>query len=207
MHDGLSKVLLARSACSALPRQWLARCRLREHHVIDIAKNAASAASFGVASKTRSMGGFVGPFVARTRFGRAGAYLRGMLASWNGAVGTGRRFMCEAIGAMAASMVVVALTSPTGANAGPTQMRLPASLVQPDLILRSAAARLAPGCEREVPVAIVTIEGANTGNGPSGAIAGAASYSVDGAANFTPTHPSESLAAIAAGASRRTRCR
>jgi len=109
--------------------------------------------------------------------------------------------MCKAIGAMAASMAVAALTSPTGANAGPTQMRLPASLVQPDLILRSAAARLAPGCEREVPVAVVSIEVANTGNGPSGAIAGAASYSVDGAASFTPTHPSESLAAIAAGAS------
>jgi len=109
--------------------------------------------------------------------------------------------MCEAIGAMAASMAVAALTSPTGANAGPTQMRLPASLVQPDLILRSPAARLAPGCEREVPVAVVTIEVANTGNGPSGAIARAAFYSVDGAASFTPTHPSESLAAIAAGAS------
>lgn len=98
-------------------------------------------------------------------------------------------------------MAVVALASPTRANAGSTQMRLPASLVQPDLILRSAAARLAPGCEREVPVAVVTIEVANTGNGPSGAIAGAASYSFDGAASFTPTHPSESLATIAAGAS------
>ena len=95
-----------------------------------------------------------------------------MLASWNGAVRTGRLSVCKTIGAMAASMAVVALTSPTGANAGPTQMRLPASLVQPDLILRSAAARLAPGCEREVPVAIVTIEVANTGNGPTGAIAG-----------------------------------